>query len=56
MTDYALSIDNTEALNSKDLQEEYDIYVVDKEFNFTYIKTHQTGWCGHYFSRKDTKR
>jgi len=55
-TDYALTLDNAEVLNPKDLQEEYDIYVVDKEFNWTYVKTHETGWCGPYFSRKDTKK
>ena len=31
---------------------EQDIYVVDKEFNWTYVRTHETGLCGPYFSRK----
>ncbi len=29
-----------------------DIYVVDKEFTWTYVQTHETGWYGSYFSRK----
>lgn len=51
-TNYALILENAGALNSKDLNNEFDIYVVDKEFNWTYVKTHETGWCGPYFSRR----
>ncbi len=51
--DYALILENAGVLNAKDLEEEYDIYVVDKEFNWTYVNTHETGLCGPYFSRRD---
>jgi hypothetical protein len=37
------------------LKEEYDIYVVDREFNWTFVKTHETEWCGPYFSRREKK-
>ncbi|WMM26176.1 DUF4275 family protein [Tissierella sp. MB52-C2] len=54
-TDYVLILENADVLNSNDLEGEYDIYVVDKEFNWTYVKTHETGLCGSYYGRKDTK-
>ncbi|MBN6187787.1 DUF4275 family protein [Aneurinibacillus sp. BA2021] len=25
----------------------------NKEFNWTYVRTHETEWCGPYFSRRD---
>ncbi|WIV12740.1 DUF4275 family protein [Proteiniborus sp. MB09-C3] len=55
-TDYVLILENSEVLNSNDLEDEYDIYVVNKEFNWTYVKTHETLLCGPYFSRKDTEK
>ena len=54
-TDYALILESADILNSNDLKNEYDIYVVDKGFNWTYVKTHETSLCGPYFSRKDVK-
>lgn len=54
-TDYALILENVYILNANDLEDEYDIYVVDKEFNWTYVNTHETGLCGPYFSRKSSK-
>ena len=26
-----------------------DVYIVAKDFSWTYVKTHETGWCGPYF-------
>lgn len=54
-TNDALILENADALNANDLKEEYDIYVVDKEFNWTFVKTHETEWCGPYFSRQEKK-
>ncbi|WP_041917212.1 DUF4275 family protein [Desulfitobacterium dehalogenans] len=54
-TDHALILENAYILDSEDLEDEYDIYVVDKEFSWTYVKTHETLLCGPYFGRKDTK-
>lgn len=51
-TDYALILENADILKASDLEDEYDIYVVDKEFNWTYVNTHESGLCGPYFSRK----
>ncbi|SHI46652.1 DUF4275 family protein [Lutispora thermophila] len=51
-TDYALILENAGLLKSSDFEDEHDVYVVDKEFNWTYVKTHETGLCGPYFSRK----
>ncbi|MFB6362854.1 DUF4275 family protein [Paenibacillus elgii] len=53
--DYALILENASMINAEDFANETDIYVVDQEFNWTYVKTHETGWCGPYFSRKDGK-
>jgi hypothetical protein len=51
-SDYALVLENASKFTANDLLNETDIYVVDKDFNWTYVKTHETGWCGPYFSRK----
>lgn len=48
----ALMLEEADALNVNDLLDESDVYVVDKDFNWTYVKTHETGWCGPYFSRR----
>lgn len=29
-----------------------DIYITDKGFNWTFVKTHEDGWLGPYFSSK----
>ncbi|BAQ08778.1 ATP synthase F1 subunit beta [Bacillus sp. OxB-1] len=46
-------LENASYLTAEDFVNEEDVYVVDKEFNWTYVRTHETGWCGPYFSRKD---
>ena len=30
-------------------QEDGDLYVVDENFRWTYVHTHEDGWCGPYF-------
>lgn len=45
-----LIIENATKLMIDDILEEADIYIVDKEFRWTYVKTHETGYCGPYFS------
>lgn len=47
-----LILDVAGQFSVEDLDEEYDVYVVDKDFTWTYVKTHETGWCGPYFCRK----
>lgn len=49
-TNEALILDGAFSFSVGDLLEETDIYIVDKEFNWTYIKTHETGYLGPYFS------
>ena len=34
---------------AKDFNKEDDIYIVDKYFRWTYVNTHEQGWCGPYF-------
>lgn len=51
-SDDALILENASYLNAGDFLNEEDVYVVDKGFNWTYVRTHETGWCGPYFSRK----
>jgi hypothetical protein len=51
-SDDALILENAGALTAEDFGYEEDVYVVDKEFSWTYVRTHETGWCGPYFSRK----
>ncbi|WP_342433514.1 DUF4275 family protein [Neobacillus sp. FSL H8-0543] len=52
-SDYAVMINNASKLAASDLENEEDIYVVDKSFSWTYVKTHETGLCGPYFSRNE---
>lgn len=51
-SDDALILENALFLTTEDYVNEQDIYVVDKEFTWTYVRTHETGWCGPYFCRK----
>ncbi len=48
----ALIVESASSFIVDDLLEELDIYIVDKEFNWTYIKTHETGYLGSYFSMR----
>lgn len=51
--DDAFILENASFITAEDFVNEEDVYVVDKEFSWTYVKTHETGWCGPYFSKKD---
>ncbi|MEH7223704.1 DUF4275 family protein [Bacillus sp. JJ1566] len=51
-SDDAYILENASSLTTKDFENEEDVYIVDKSFNWTYIRTHETGWCGPYFSQK----
>lgn len=28
-----------------------DVYIVAKDFSWTYVRTHEEGWCGPYFCK-----
>lgn len=49
--DDVIIIENAWKLSADDLCCEMAVYVVDPDFNWIYVKTHETGWCGPYFSR-----
>ncbi|WP_430234929.1 DUF4275 family protein [Priestia endophytica] len=51
-SDHALIVKAASRITADDLIDETDIYVVNKDFNWTYVKTYETEWCGPYFSRK----
>lgn len=51
-SDDAYILENAKALSADDFSNEEDVYVVDKEFNWTYVVTHEKGYCGPYFSEK----
>jgi hypothetical protein len=53
--DYALFLERSSMLTADDLLNEEDIYVVDKNFNWTYVRTHER-CCGPYFSRNRNRR
>ena len=40
-------------ISAKDVEKdrESDVYIVAKDFSWTYIRTHETGFCGPYFCR-----
>ena len=55
-SDYALIIENATLVTASDFVQkddfdEGDIFVVDKDFTWTYVNTHETS-CGPYFSAK----
>ena len=29
-----------------------DVYIVAKDFSWTYVRTHEEGWCGPYFCKR----
>ena len=37
-------------------QNEEDVYVVDEDFRWTYVHTHEDGWCGPYFCRNNESK
>lgn len=47
-SDYALTIENAKNIVAEDFNYEDDIYIVDTEFQWTYVNTHETA-CGPYF-------
>jgi len=53
-SEYALLLENAAMFNTDDLTDEtnIDMYIVDKQFRWTFVITHETGWCGPYFSPK----
>ena len=51
-SDDALILEHAGGLTANDFVNEQDVYVVEKDFQWTYVKTHETGWCGPYFCRK----
>ncbi|MEI5908470.1 DUF4275 family protein [Bacillus spongiae] len=51
-TNDALIVENASSLRAIDLINEEDIYITNKTFDWTFVITHETGWCGPYFSIK----
>ena len=33
-------------------RKETDVYIVAEDFSWTYVHTHEDGWCGPYFARR----
>ncbi|NRS49525.1 DUF4275 family protein [Brevibacillus sp. HB2.2] len=52
LSNEVLILENAARFSVADLEKEYDVYVVDKDFTWTYVKTHETKWCGPYFCKK----
>ncbi len=50
--DNVFLLEKPSSLKAEDFYSEEDIYIVDKEFKWTYVKTHEDGWCGPYFCSK----
>ncbi|KQU63369.1 ATP synthase F1 subunit delta [Bacillus sp. Leaf406] len=53
-TEDALLLENASGFDVIDLSSEVgrDIYVVDKQFRWTFVLTHETDWLGPYYSRR----
>jgi len=52
-TNDAIEIEGAYELKATDLKNEFDVYVVDKDFSWTYVNTHETGWIGPFFCKKE---
>lgn len=48
----AYILEKSKAITADLFENEEDVYIVDKDFNWTYVRTHETGLCGPYFCRK----
>lgn len=48
-------IENAEFFNLEEVKtyENKDIYITNKDFTWTYVKTHEDGWMGPYFYSKE---
>ncbi|MER1986651.1 MAG: DUF4275 family protein [Solibacillus sp.] len=44
-----LLVERAAALKAVDFADEQDVYIVDEDFTWTYVVTHE-GYCGPYFS------
>jgi len=54
-------VSETGKLTAKELDKDkkrgpYDIYIVAEDFSWTYVKTHETGWCGPYFCIRNPEK
>lgn len=47
----AYLIENASGLHVNDLKDEEDIYIVDTDFTWTFVITHETDSCGPYFAK-----
>jgi hypothetical protein len=46
--DNAFMINNADKIKAEDFENEHDVYVVDKNFHWTFVHTHEY-YCGPYF-------
>jgi len=53
-SDDVLLIDRAGKITASDISLEDDIYIVDKDFTWTYVKTHES-YCGPYFHKLEKK-
>ena len=53
-SDDVLLIDRASKITASDISLEDDIYIVDKDFTWTYVKTHES-YCGPYFHKLEKK-
>jgi hypothetical protein len=49
--DLALMVESSSGITSEDLALDDDVYIVDKDFKWTYVKTHEDQ-CGPYFATR----
>ncbi|MGN7761467.1 DUF4275 family protein [Paenibacillus sp. 22594] len=50
--DHALLLEDLKTLKAEDFDKQNDIYITDKNFQWTYVKTHESQ-CGPYFYIKE---
>ncbi len=45
-----------EALDKEHKRNAQDVYIVAPDFSWTYVKTHENGWCGPYFCYRKAEK
>nr|WP_286208004.1 DUF4275 family protein [Clostridium caldaquaticum] len=52
---FAYYLENADKLLLEDIRFYKDIYVVDEDFTWTFVSTHEDGWYGPYFYMKEKR-
>lgn len=52
-SDHALLFEDAGSVEAEEFAQEGDVYIVDREFGWTFVMTHEGQWCGPYYLSAD---